>query len=122
MFGRRYKTVRNLLLLAVLALLCATICFGAAKHDFQTGKLLSVTVDERLDEGTTYRWAVFTVQIGDLVITARGDRVRRFSGDIGQGLIVGDAVQAAIDGGDLILLKPDRKELKAKITKRSRAQ
>jgi len=114
--------VRDLLLLAVVALSCATTCFGGAKRDFQTGKLLSVTVDERLDEGTTYRWAVFTVQIGDLVITARGDRVRRLSGDIGQGLIIGDTVQVAIDGGDLILLKPDRKELKAKITKRARAQ
>jgi hypothetical protein len=100
----------------------AAICFSAARHDFQTGRLLSVTADERLDEGTTYRWAIFTVQIGDLVITARGGRVRRHSGDIGQGLIVGDAVQVAVDGGDLILLTPDRKELKAKITKRARAQ
>ncbi len=114
--------MRKLLLLAVLALMCATICSAAAKRDFQTGKLLSVTVDERLDEGTTYRWAIFTVQIGDLVITARGARVRRFTGDVGQGLIVGDPVQVAVDGGELILLKPDHKELKAKITKRARAQ
>jgi hypothetical protein len=114
--------VRKLLLLAVFGLISAAMCYGAAKRDFQTGKLLSVTVDERLDKGTTYRWAVFTVQIGDLVITARGERVRRFTGDIGQGLIVGDPVQAAVDGGDLILLKPGRKELKAKITKRARAQ
>ena len=62
------------------------------------------------------------VQIGDLVFTARGDRIRRHSGDVGQGLIVGDAVQAAVDGGDLILLKPDGKELKTKIVKRARAQ
>jgi hypothetical protein len=114
--------VRKSLPLAVLVLMFATICFSAAKHDFQTGKLHSVTVDERLYEGTTYRWAIFTVQIGDLVITARGGRVRRHSGDIGQGLIVGDAVQVAVDGGDLILLTPDRKELKAKITKQARAQ
>jgi hypothetical protein len=111
--------VRKSLTLAVLAVTFAATCFSAAKHDFQTGKLLSVTADERLDEGTTYRWAIFTVQIGDLVITARGGRVRFHSGDIGQGLIVGDAVQVAIDGGDLILLKPDGKQLKAKITKRA---
>lgn len=114
--------MRKSLPLAVLVLMFAAICFSAARHDFQTGRLLSVTADERLDEGTTYRWAIFTVQIGDLVITARGGRVRRHSGDIGQGLIVGDAVQVAVDGGDLILLTPDRKELKAKITKRARAQ
>ncbi len=114
--------MRKVLALAALAFLCATICFGATKRDFQTGKLLSVTVDERLGEGTTFRWAVFTVQIGDLVITARGERVRRFTGDMGQGLIVGDPVQAVVDGGDLILLKPDHKELKAKITKRERTQ
>lgn len=115
-------SLRKLMPLAVLALVYATNSFGAAKRDFQAGKLLSVTVDERLEDGTTYRWAVFTVQIGDLVITARGGRVRRSTGDIGKGLIVGDPVQAAIDGSDLILLGPDRKELKAKITKRARAQ
>ena len=116
------SSLRKFRLLAVFALMCVTICSAAAKRDFQTGKLLSVTVDERLDEGTTYRWAVFTVQIADLVITARGERIRRFTGDVGQGLIVGDPVQVAVDEGDLILLKPDRKELKAKITKRTRAQ
>jgi hypothetical protein len=114
--------VHKILPLVVLALMLGAICSGAAKRDFQTGKLLSVTAEERLDEGTTYRWAIFTVQIGDLVITARGDRIGRHSGDIGQGLIVGDAVQAAVEGGDLIMLKPDQKELKAKIIKRARAQ
>jgi len=57
-----------------------------------------------------------------LVITSRGDRIRRRSGDLGQGLIIGDAVQLAVDGGDLIILKPDGKELKTKIIKRERAQ
>jgi hypothetical protein len=37
-------------------------------------------------------------------------------------LIVGDAVQVAIDGENLILLKPEGKELKVKITRRERAQ
>ena len=40
--------------------------------------------------------------------TTRGERIRRRSGDIGQGLIIGDAVQVAFDGSEyLILLKPD---------------
>jgi hypothetical protein len=100
----------------------ATTFPGATKRDFQTGKLISVTADERLYEGTSYRWAIFTVQIGDLVYTARGGRIRRRSGDFAQGLIIGDAVQVAIERGDLIFLKPDGKELKTKIIKRARAQ
>ena len=36
--------------------------------------------------------------------------------------IIGDPVQAAVEGEDLILLRPDGKELKAKITRRERAQ
>jgi hypothetical protein len=93
---------------------------GAKQHAFQTGKLISIASDERVVEGTSYRWAIFTVQVADVIYTARGDRIRRRSGDIGQGLIVGDSVKVAIDGGDLILLKPDGKELKTKITKRER--
>ncbi|HUA21320.1 MAG TPA: hypothetical protein VMB25_21385 [Bryobacteraceae bacterium] len=87
------------------------------------GKLVNVNEDERLVEGTSYRWSVFTVQVGQLVYIARGGRARRGSGDLGKGLIVGDAVQVAFDGNDhLILLKPDGKELKIKIIKRTRAQ
>jgi hypothetical protein len=110
--------MRKVLLMVVLAV----ALLGAAKHDFQMGQLAGISTDETLFEGTSYRRAIFTVQIGDLVITARGDRIRRRSGDIGQGLIVGDAVQVAIDGGDLIFLKPDGKEMKTKIIKRARAQ
>jgi hypothetical protein len=35
----------------------------------------------------------------------------RWTKDVGKGLIVGDPVQVAIDGGTLIFLKPDGKEL-----------
>jgi len=113
--------VRKILLMVALALVPATAFLGATKRAFQTGKLISITADERFVEGTSYRRAIFAVQIGDLVITARGGRIGRRSGDIGQGLIVGDAVQVAIDGGDLIFLKPDGKELRTKIVKRERA-
>jgi len=105
-----------------LALTFASTVPGAAKHDFQTGKLINIDTDERLYQGTSFRWAIFTVQVGDLVYTARGGRARRHSGDPGHGLIIGDPVQAAVDGENLILLKPDGKELKTKITKRARAQ
>jgi hypothetical protein len=62
------------------------------------------------------------VEVGGVIYSARGDRERRHSGDPGHGLIIGDPVQAAIDGEYLILLKPDGKELKAKIVKRERAR
>jgi len=115
--------VRRALFMVALALTLATFLLGAAKRDFQTGKLVSVTEDERLIEGTSHRWAVFTVQIGDLVYTARGERIRRRSGDIAQGLIIGDALQVALDGNEyLILLKPDGRELKTKIITRARKQ
>jgi type IV secretory pathway VirB9-like protein len=103
--------------MVALILTLATTLPGATKRNFQAGKLVSVTMDER------FGWAVFTVQVGDLVYTARGGRVRRHSGDLGQGLIVGDAVQIALDGSEhLILLKPDGKELSTTIIQRARAQ
>jgi hypothetical protein len=115
--------VRRVLLVVALTLMLPTIFLGATKRNFQTGKLVSVTEDEMLDEGTSFRWPIFTVQIADLVYTARGGRIRRRSGDLGQGLIIGDAIQVALDGSEyLIFLKPDGKELKTKIIKRARAQ
>ena len=53
----------------------------------------------------------------------QGERIRRRSGDIAQGLIIGDALQVALDGNEyLILLKPDGRELKTKIITRARKQ
>ena len=91
--------MRKVILAAALALLLATSLLGATKRDFKTGKLIGATADED-------RWAILTVQIGDLVYTTRGGRIHRRSGDIGQGLIIGDAVQVAVDRESLILLKP----------------
>lgn len=116
------EDMRKILLAVALTLTLATNFLAATKHNFEKETLINVTSDEILDEGTTYRWAIVTVQIGDLVYTARGGRIRRHSGDPAQGLIVGDTIQVAIDGDDLILLKSGGKELKAKITKRARAQ
>lgn len=112
---------RKCVLLLVLTLTFTTLALGATKYDFQPGKLLNVTADERYVQGTSIRSAIFSIQIGDLVYTARGERIRRNT-DIGQGLIVGDPVQVAVHGEDLILQKPDGKELKTKIIKRERAQ
>jgi hypothetical protein len=114
--------MRKMLLVVALTLTLTNTFHGATKHEFETGKLISVTADERLDEGTSERWAIFKVQIGDLIYTARGERIHRHSGDFAQGLVIGDTAKMTIDGGNLILLKPDGKELKTKIIKRERAQ
>jgi hypothetical protein len=110
--------MRTKMLIVVLTLL--TTLGGATKLDFQTGRLIDVTVDEKLDEGTTYRWPLFTVQVDDLVYTARGRLIWWHSGDLGKGLIIGDTVQVAIEGGNLVFLRPDGKEFKARIVKRAR--
>src|ERR1700735_2049329 len=108
--------------LVVIALVWGlTTILSAAQHDFQTGKLINIDSDERLISGTSYRWAIYTVEVGGVVYSARGERVRRRSGDPGHGLVIGDPVKAAIDGEHLILLKPNGKELSAKIVKRERA-
>jgi hypothetical protein len=114
--------MRKVLLIFALALSLTTALVGEKKRDFQTGKLINVTADERIDEGTSYRYAIFVVQVADVVYTTRGGRIFAHSGDVGQGLIVGDSVKAAIDGGYLILLKPGGKEMKTKIIKRERPQ
>lgn len=111
---------RAVLSIALVMLLVPAMI--AAKLDFQTGRLMDIAADETLVKGTTRRWAVFTVQVGDVVYTARGDRLGQKSGDPGKGLIVGDTVQVAVDHDDLILRKPNGKEMKVKITKRARPQ
>jgi hypothetical protein len=109
-------------LLIIAVTLAFTAALGAEKHEFQTGKLVDITDDERLHEGTSLRWAVFTVQMEGVIYTARGQRMRRRTGDPGKGLIVGDPVKVALNKDELILLNPDGKEMKMKITKRARAQ
>jgi co-chaperonin GroES (HSP10) len=103
------------------SVLLSSVCLCAgAHHEFQAGKLLDISSDERVEKGTTYKYAVYQVQVGDIVYFGRGEKVSKHPGDRGHGLIVGDPVQAAIDGTDLILQRPDGKEIKTKIIKRQR--
>jgi hypothetical protein len=105
----------------VLVFLSAVYCSAGTHREFQSGKLLDVSSDERFVEGTSFRYAIYQVQVGDVVYFGRGERLHRHSGDPGHGLIVGDPVQAAIDGDGLFLQRPDGKEIKTKIVKRQRA-
>jgi hypothetical protein len=104
-----------------LCVLLTTLGLCARTHQFQVGKLLDISSDEQLIEGTTYKRAIYEVQIGGLLYFGRGERIRARSGDVGHGLVVGDPVQAAIDGDSLILQRPDGKEIKTKIIQRKRA-
>jgi hypothetical protein len=114
--------MRKFLAVTVLAYcLCSTFGY-AGSHNFQAGKLLDVTTDESFHEGTSHRRAIFSVQIGDIVYTLKGSRVSRWGNDYAKGLIVGDSVQASVEGGDIILLRPDGKEMKTSILKRERIQ
>ena len=111
----------------ILAICALILCAGSAPafsgtHSFQTGKLLEVTTDQRLVDGTSYSHAIFVVQIGDIVYTLRGERVSARTKDYAQGLIVGDSVQVSIEGEHVFLLKPNGKDLKASILKRERAK
>jgi hypothetical protein len=108
--------------IAVALVFAVAILGGATKRTFTTGKLLDIGASERIIDGTVYKSAEFTVQVADIVYTARGARIIRWTKDVGQGLIVGDPVQVTIDGGTLIFLKPDGKEMKTTIIKRTRAQ
>lgn len=113
--------MRKVLTFALTLAMMVLVSGASHPHDFKAGKLLEIGTDERFVQGTALRSAVFTVQVADLIYAVRGDRIRRGSGDIGQGLIVGDSVQVAIDGDHLIFLKPDGKEMKTTIIKRTRA-
>jgi hypothetical protein len=116
------KNSQRTLLTIGLCVLLGTLHLHAGAHrDFQTGKLLDVSSDERLIEGTTVKHAVYEVQLGDIVYSARGERIHVHSGDVGHGLVVGDSVQVAIDGDNLILQRPNGKEIKTKIIQRKRA-
>ena len=110
--------------LALVALLVATLLTGrtarAESHKTHPAKLINVTTDERLDEGTSVRRAIFVVQVDGLIYTLRGDRVRAHAKDIGAGLIIGDPVQVEVKKDNVYLLKPDGKFLKTTIVKRER--
>ena len=105
--------------LAVL-LLFSTAAF-AKDHTYQPGTFISVSTSDRLIDGTTHSRAVFTVQVDGVVYTVQAGHVNRHTKDISQGLIVGDPVQASVEGNNLFLRKPDGKDLKTDILTRARA-
>jgi hypothetical protein len=112
--------MKKLFALALIAMLSlAAPVFG--KKDFKQGKLVNISKEDLGSKKKADHMALFIVQIDNLIYTGRGGKVDKKSGDMGQGLIVGDPVQAAVDGENLYLKKPGGKEIKTKIIKRERA-
>ena len=114
------SAVRKALLAIFLAVTTATT-FQAATS-FQSGEVLSVTAARGLDGVATHRFAIFTIQIGDVIYTGSGKRIKHSADDYQEGLNAGDTIRAAVSGDDLILRKPNGGEFKTKIVKRVRAQ
>ena len=100
---------------------CSAVWCAGGHKEFQSGKLLNITSDEQEKKGTTYGYVIYQVQIGDIVYFGRGQKLPKKPGDEGKGLIIGDPVQAAVDGDDLFIQRPNGKEIKTKIIKRQRA-
>ncbi|HEY6345156.1 MAG TPA: hypothetical protein VIY49_26980 [Bryobacteraceae bacterium] len=106
----------------------AAVCGGGNNHEFERGRLIDITTTANR---YGYRFAVFVVQVGDLVYTGEGDRLGRVteslitfavtkSGYDGHDLIVGDPIDASIDVDHMVLRRPNGKELRTKIIKRER--
>jgi hypothetical protein len=79
--------------LCICVLLLATSALNASSpREYQKGRLLELTHDEEILQGTSVKHAVFRVQIADVIYIARGARMGPKSGDPAHGLVVGDNV------------------------------
>lgn len=111
--------MRKILTTSVLILCLSTISAFAA-HVFQSGKLTNATTEDTMKKGTSHRNVIYTVQIQDMIYTLRGGSVSPKAKDYTKGLIVGDPVQASVEGEHVILKKPNGKDMKTSILKRER--
>jgi len=124
----------------ILVLLTAPAGAAAAKDNspkqYESGKLLDI--QEKKEKTTTYvtqkqsngrsvttpqtneeKHYFITVKAGDLVYV--GEYTPMFFGKPGD-WIIGDPIDVRFDGNNMLLKKPNGKELKAKIRKRIRAE
>jgi hypothetical protein len=110
---------RKILCMVALALtLLTTLC---AETKFEKAELLSITSGKGLDNDATHRWAFFTVQIGNVIYTGSGKRIKHKTDNYQEGLSAGDAIEASVSGNDLILRKPNGGEVKTRIVKKEPA-
>ena len=112
--------MRKLLKTCVLVLCLSTFFAFAGQRVFQTGKLTNATTEDTMKKGTSHRNVIFTVQVQDMIYTLKGGRVSPKAKDYTKGLIVGDPVQASVEGEHVILQRPDGKNIKTTVLKRER--
>jgi hypothetical protein len=113
--------------LFIVVVLLASLASAA---DFQTAKILDV--QPYTEHGapivapnnghpvlidTSDSMFTLTVAIGDMGYSANYRSGRHFKSSE---VIVGDSIEACIDGDKLIIKRPDGKEVRAKITRRAR--
>jgi hypothetical protein len=92
----------------------------AKDKSYIQGKLVSAGTTQTILEGDQFDFATVVIQVDDILITARGRRVTRHSGEIVPGVIIGDPIPVNIDGNEIRLKLPSGKEFKASIVKRER--
>ena len=92
----------------------------AHTHTYQPGKLIGATTQDREKQGNTTEHAIFTVEVAGLDYTVRAEKVSAHAKDYTKGMIVGDPVDAAVEGDHVFLRTPKGKELKTTILKRTR--
>ena len=109
---------KTLFMVALTLTLGTTLC---AQTKFQKAELLSITSGRGLDNDASHRWAFFAVQIGNIIYTGSGKRIKHQTDDYQEGLSAGDRVEAAVSGNEMILRKPNGGELKTRIVKKEPA-
>lgn len=112
--------MRKLLTTSVLVFCLGTFFAFAGQRVFQTGKLTNATTEDTMKKGTTKRNVIFTVQVEGMIYTLRGGRVSPKAKDYTKGMIVGDPIQASVEGEHVILQRPDGKDIKTTVLKRER--
>ncbi len=106
--------------IALLSLLTLAGSLAFAARTYETGRLLNATTEDRLKHGTSDDHAVYTVQIEDMIYTVRGEKVKANTKDYTQGMVIGDPVEARVDGEHVYLRTPRGKQIKTDILTRAR--
>ena len=115
-------------IVAALSLLSAL----ALAEDFQNAKLIDIAPYEKSNApiiapnngypvliSTDQNMMTITVGLNGMAYSANFRQRRDFKSST---LIVGDSILARLDGDDLVLKKPNGKEVKAKLTRRERLE
>ena len=63
---------------------------------------------------------MYTVQVADMVYTVRGEKVKPHTRDYTRGMVIGDPVEARVEGEHVYLRTPKGKEIKTDILTRAR--